>query len=183
MKLPVTQCYLYLKAHPQGIVEIQSFVTGHNFFFAVQRNWWDKVWNVSMAIFPFVGSRSWISLVGTAYLSVCMFVCLVCLLLSVYSNGWACHMSTHILFCCVQTGHWVPGLVISSAILCVCLSIYVSTKLQEAKLLHFWFQVCKLSEILQLSSYIFDMNMFAWMVSHEEIQGALWFWDLTLSKF
>jgi hypothetical protein len=75
-----------------------------NFSFAVQRNWWDKVWNVSMTIFPFVGSRSWISLVGTAYLSVCMFVCLVCLLLSVYSNGWACHMSTHILFCCVQTG-------------------------------------------------------------------------------
>lgn len=77
-------------------------------------------------------------------------------------------MSTHILFCCVQTGHWVPGLVFSSAILCVCLSIYVSTKLQEAKLLHFWFQVCKLSEILSLI-----MNMFAWMVSYEEIQGAL----------
>jgi hypothetical protein len=31
-KVLATQCYLYLKAHPQGIVEIQSFVTDLTFF-------------------------------------------------------------------------------------------------------------------------------------------------------
>jgi hypothetical protein len=118
-----------------------------NFFFAVQRNWWDKVWNVSMAIFPFVGSRSWISLVGTAYLSICMSVWSVYFCLCTQMVGLAIRVHTFSF----AVSKLVPGLVISSAILCVCLSIYVSTKLREAKLLHFW-----LSEILQLSSYIFD---------------------------
>lgn len=80
MKLLATQWYLYLKAHPQGIVEIQSFVTGLNFFFAVQRNWWGKVWNVSMAIFPFVGGHELVLWVQPICLYVCLSVTSVCVL-------------------------------------------------------------------------------------------------------
>jgi hypothetical protein len=88
-------------------------------------------------------------------LSVCLYVCLFGLSTSVCVLKWLGlpYEYTYSLLLCPN---WVPGLVILSAILCVCLSIHVSTKLQEAKLLHFWFQVCKLSDILQSSCYIFD---------------------------
>lgn len=156
MKLLATQCYLYLKAHPQGIVEMQSFVTDLTFFLLCRGIDGTKYEMSEWLSFPlWVQGHELVSWVQPICLSVCLSVWSVYFCLCTQMAGLAIWVHTF-SFCCVQTGHWVPGLVISSAILCVCLSIYVSTKLQEAKLLHFWFQVCKLSEILQLSSYIFD---------------------------
>lgn len=183
MKLIAIQCYLYLKANPQGIVEIQSFVTDLTFFLLCRGIDGTKYEMSEWLSFPlWVQGHELVLWVQPICLSVCLSVWSVYFCLCTQMAGLAIWVHTFSFGVSkLGTGFLARLFQVQSYVSACLFKCPQSYKKLSCYTFGFRFASFLKSSSCLLISLI--MNIFAWMVSHEEIQGALWFWDLTLSKF